>query len=298
MADDWDGVPGRRESMWPPVEGVSPGRSAAHPFEGWNVMSDARQGDGWYRAEDEPIEADLRSVQTPVPSPYEDPYAWVPPSWQRSEASQLDGPAPRSHRPAHRKRGRRKVWPAVAFVMAVVGMAGLAYELSGSPGQRAALPFTGPTATSPMSSELAGKELAARWTTLTDALIHDLVPLTQEAVAAPLGSVRATAAATIGLDAVRNSASSATGLLNTYVSQLGSLGWTSSTQAPSHALIESSMEYRNGFERIQAIDGSTTSAMIAETRSTVVTDSTNWRAALLAVMAALGITDPNISGLH
>jgi hypothetical protein len=256
-------------------------------------MSDARQDDGWGEPEDKRDRADLRPIQTAAPAPYEDPYAWVPPSWQRSEVNPPEGRAPSSHRPAHRKRTRRKVWPAVASVMMVAGVAGLGYALSGSSGQKAALPFTGPT-----SSEVAGKGLAGRWKALTDVLIQDLVPLTQEAVATPMGSVPETAASTSGLAGVRNSASSATGLLNTYVAQLGSLRWASSTQVPSHALIGSSVEYRKGFERIQRINGSTTSAMLAEARSMVTTDASNWHAALLTLMAALGITDPIVSGLR
>ena len=256
-------------------------------------MSDARQGDGWFGPEDRRNRANLRPNQTTTPAPYEDPYAWVPPSWQRSEVNPLGGRAPTSHRPAHRKRTRRKVWPAVALAMVVVGVAGVGYALVEGSGQKAALPFTGPA-----SPEGAGTQLAGRWTTLTDTAIQDLVPLAQVAVATPLGSVRATAASTSSLTAVRNSASSATDLLTNYISQLGSLHWTISAQVPSHALIQSSVAYRNGFERIQAFNGSTTSAMIAEARSMVSTDASNWRAALLTVTAALGIKDPIVSGLH
>jgi len=262
-------------------------------------MSNAGHDDRWGEPDGRPGPAEQPPTSLPTPtspsSPtlYEDPYAWVPPSWHRTEDPQVVGPARRSHRPAHRKRTRRKTWPAIACVIVVAGAAGLVYSQTGGSGQRAALPFTGPP-----SSEGASTDLAGRWRTLTDTLINDLTPLTQVAVDTPLGSVGATTPSGSGLVAVKNSASSASSLLGTYVSQLGSLPWTSSTTAPSHALIESSVAYRSSVERIQAISGSTPPVTITDARSTASSDGSNWRAALLAVMAALGITDPIISGFH
>jgi len=258
-------------------------------------MSNASHGDRWCESEGRPDPAHLPRMQTPTSTPtlYEDPYAWVPPSWHRAEVHHVDGPAPRGRRPAHRKRTRRRRWPVVASVIVVVGAAGLVYSHSGGSGQKAALPFTGAT-----SSAVAGTDLAGRWRTLTDSLVTDLAPLAQEAADSPPGPVSATTASPSGLDAVRNGASSATGLLTTYVTQLGSLPWTSSTTAPSHVLVESSVAYRSSFERIQAISSSTTPVAIAAARAMVSTEGSNWRAALLAVMAALGITDPIISGSH
>jgi len=185
------------------------------------------------------------------------------------------------------------VWPTVAGATVVIGVAVVASGLSGSSGQKAALPYTNPA-----PSGVPSQELARQWKTLTDTLIQDFVPLEQKAVAAQRGSVSANAASLNDLETVRNSASSAAGLLNTYVLQLGTLPWTSSTQTPRQALIKSSLNYRTDLGQIQGINSSTTPAMVSQLQSIVSSDTSKWKTSLLAMMAALGITDPTISGLH
>jgi hypothetical protein len=88
------------------------------------------------------------------------------------------------------------------------------------------------------------------------------------------------------------------GYVHTYVSQMGTIGWTPTLLSMAVALGTGVSKWGNDWQQIGAITQANANEIGPLINSTLAQDKSSWEDSMILLAGSLGITDPTITGIH
>jgi len=88
------------------------------------------------------------------------------------------------------------------------------------------------------------------------------------------------------------------GYVHSYVSQMGTIGWTPTLESMAVALGTGVSRWGNDWQQIGAITAANANEIGPLINSTLAQDKSSWEDSMILLAGSLGITDPMITGIH